>query len=167
MILMSYDGSTDAQAAIDHAARLLPGTPTTVLTVWEPFIDLLTRSGSLAAGVGGYGDAAAIDEASREAALATATSGAERATAAGLKAQPRIEARHAGIGQAVLAVADEIDADVIVMGTRGLSGVKSFLVGSVSGDVVQHADRAVMIVPSPALAEQRHDRPGGSGAKTG
>jgi nucleotide-binding universal stress UspA family protein len=160
MILISYDGSADAQAAIDHAARLLPGTETTVLTVWEPFIDLLTRSGSVAAGVGGYGDPSAIDDASRQAAIATATAGAERATAAGLVAQPRAEARHTGIGPAIIGVADEIDADVIVMGTRGLSGVRSFLVGSVSGDVVQHADRAVMIVPSEALAEDRQSRAG-------
>ena len=44
---------------------------------------------------------------------------------------------------------------VIVMGTRGLAGVKSMLLGSVSHAVLQHADRAVMIVPSPSVVEHR------------
>lgn len=44
---------------------------------------------------------------------------------------------------------------MIVLGTRGLGGVKSFLLGSVSHAVVQHADRPLLIVPSPDLAEQR------------
>jgi hypothetical protein len=42
-----------------------------------------------------------------------------------------------------------------VCGTRGRSGVQSFLLGSVSHQVVQHADRAVLVVPSLTLAEKR------------
>lgn len=45
----------------------------------------------------------------------------------------------------------------IVIGTRGLTGVKSLLLGSVSHAVVQHADRAVLVVPSPEIAEARGD----------
>jgi hypothetical protein len=33
MILISYDGSTDAKAAIEHPGELLGGQTTTVLTV--------------------------------------------------------------------------------------------------------------------------------------
>lgn len=40
MTLPAYDGSSDAQAAIDHTATLLPGDETTVLTVWSPFLDV-------------------------------------------------------------------------------------------------------------------------------
>jgi hypothetical protein len=47
------------------------------------------------------------------------------------------------------------DADVIVLGTRGLTGVKSVLLGSVSRGVLTHADRAVMIVPASDVARQR------------
>jgi hypothetical protein len=44
MILLCCDGSEDARAGIDHAGKLLTGQPATVLTVWEPFIDVLARS---------------------------------------------------------------------------------------------------------------------------
>lgn len=160
MILVSYDGSDDAQAAIERAARLMPDTETTVLTVWEPLVDTLTRTASVGMSLGMAGspsDIDKIDAANREAALRTATEGAERAATAGLLAHPLIAIRHGGIANTILGAAAEIDANLIVMGTRGLGGVKSFLLGSVSHAVVQHADRGVLVVPSPTLAERRHD----------
>jgi hypothetical protein len=45
---------------------------------------------------------------------------------------------------------------VIVLGTRGLGGLKSLMLGSVSHAVLHHADRAVLVVPSPGLADRRH-----------
>ena len=160
MILMSYDGSADAQSAIEHAAKLMPGAEATVLTVWEAYVDILARTGSMGLGfgmAGGYGDSQAVDAATGEAALATATEGAQRATAAGLVAHPRAVSHHGGVANAILAEAATVDADAIVMGTRGLGGVKSFLLGSVSHQVVQHADRAVLVVPSPVIADHRRD----------
>jgi hypothetical protein len=35
VILIAYDGSADAQAAIEHAGELLSGEPAIVLTVWR------------------------------------------------------------------------------------------------------------------------------------
>src|SRR4051812_50074965 len=49
-ILAAYDGSIDAQEAIDHAARLVPGAEATVLTVWEPIQITLTRTGGVGVG---------------------------------------------------------------------------------------------------------------------
>jgi hypothetical protein len=45
MILLCYDGSADARAAIEHAGELLSGQPATVLTVREPFAELIARTG--------------------------------------------------------------------------------------------------------------------------
>jgi nucleotide-binding universal stress UspA family protein len=161
MILMSYDGSADAAAAIDRLAHVMPGATVTVLTVWEPFMQTVARTGmgmGMGMGVtGGYSgaDAESVDEGIRQAALETATDGTERATAAGLVAKPWIEQRDGGVATTILGVADDIDADVIVMGTRGRGGTKAFLLGSVSRAVVEHADRAVLVVPSPELADRR------------
>jgi hypothetical protein len=46
VILIAYDGSADAQAAIDRAGELLKGQPATVLTVWERLVDVVARTGS-------------------------------------------------------------------------------------------------------------------------
>jgi nucleotide-binding universal stress UspA family protein len=158
MILICYDGSVDAQAAIDRAGLMFPGSEATVLVVWETILEAMSRSGSLGTGsglVGLYADPDA-DAAIEAAAMETATGGAQRAGGAGLVAQPRIARRDDDIAAVILSVATDVDADVIVLGTRGLSGVKSLVLGSVSRAVLHHADRPVLVVPSPGLAEQRH-----------
>jgi len=46
MILIAYDGSDDAKAAIARAGQLMRGARATILTVWEPFESLVTRVGA-------------------------------------------------------------------------------------------------------------------------
>lgn len=156
MILICYDGSADSQSGVEHAARLFPGTSVRILTVWETLVDLISRS---AAGTGWVGytgdDGTDFDRAASEAAEARAQEGAERARAAGLEATPAIRSRTSSIADAVLAEADEVDAGAILVGTRGLTGVKSLFLGSVSHAVVQHSGRPVIIVPSDAVAKRR------------
>jgi nucleotide-binding universal stress UspA family protein len=150
VILIAYDGSADAQAAIDQAGSLMNGESATVLTVWEPFVELMTRTGvgfSMGAGVA---DIDAIDSATEQAARDRAREGAERARGAGLNAQPRSRAQETTIADAILAEANDVDARAIVVGTRGLTGVKSVLLGSVSNAVVHHAERTVIVVKARA-----------------
>ena len=47
----------------------------------------------------------------------------------------------------ILAAAEEVRADLIVLGTRGLRGASRLLLGSVSIDVVRHARCPVTVVP--------------------
>jgi nucleotide-binding universal stress UspA family protein len=46
----------------------------------------------------------------------------------------------------ILKTGSEIDADLIVMGSAGLSGIKLFLLGSVAQKVSRYSDRSVMLV---------------------
>ena len=154
MILICYDGSEDARAAIDRAAQLLRGHPATVLTVWEQFIDLMTRSGGLGM-TAAPPDVGDLDDRTEQAAVERAEHGAETARAAGLDAQARSRARVTSIAEAILSEADATDAELIVVGSRGLTGVKSALLGSVSHALLQHADRPVLVVPSPKIAAER------------
>jgi nucleotide-binding universal stress UspA family protein len=48
--------------------------------------------------------------------------------------------------QAIIHLAEELGAGLIVMGSRGLGGVRRALMGSVSDSVVRHAHCPVMIV---------------------
>jgi nucleotide-binding universal stress UspA family protein len=158
MILIAYDGSPDSRAAIERAAKLEPGEKTTILVVWEPFVEVMTRSG---AGLGlapGIVDFDEIDKANEEAARKRAQEGVEYANSLGLDAEPRVRAQETTISRAILVEAKEVDARAIVMGTRGLTGVKSLLLGSVSHGVLQHADWPVIVVPSPEVVKARAEQ---------
>ena len=48
--------------------------------------------------------------------------------------------------QSIIHLAEELGAGLIVMGSRGLGGVRRALIGSVSDSVVRHAHCPVMIV---------------------
>jgi nucleotide-binding universal stress UspA family protein len=50
------------------------------------------------------------------------------------------------IVQAILELAAKESVDLIVMGTRGMTGFKKLLMGSVSGGVVTHAQCSVLVV---------------------
>jgi len=49
-------------------------------------------------------------------------------------------------------IADREDADLVVVGRRGLGGITEMLLGSVSHDLTHHCDRPVMVVSSSRSA---------------
>jgi len=141
-VLIAYDGSDHAKGAIaDAGQQLAPGRPATVLTVWQPL------EGMSFVGLRGYAaniDQAIVDEA-REAAEEVALDGAERAREAGFDAVP-LAVSGDPIWKVIVEAADEQDADVIVLGSRGRSGISYVLLGSVAAAVAQHSSRSVLIV---------------------
>jgi nucleotide-binding universal stress UspA family protein len=157
MILIAYDGSDDAKSAIEHAATLLPGYPAVVLTVWEPFLTIMTRSAAGLGPIAGMSDIRDIDDASRQAATERAEQGAEVAREAGIDASARAVSRSGSIAEAILQEAERSQAAAIVIGSRGLTGLSSLLLGSVSHAVMQHADRPVLVIPSSKVAARRSD----------
>ena len=44
MIVICFDGSKDARAAIERASELYPSQPATVVTVWEPMMEVWARA---------------------------------------------------------------------------------------------------------------------------
>ena len=148
-LLVCYDGSAQATEAIGFAAALFPrGTEATVLYAWEP----------TAVAVSGGMVPAMIppdsDERDKARAMRLAEAGAQHAGSLGLDAEARIEETTASAWRTIVDVADG-EFDVIVMGTRGLSGVASLLLGSCSHHVAQHALCPVLIVPGTELGEAR------------
>src|SRR3954471_20395076 len=145
--LFCFDGSDGSRAALAAAAeRLRPG-PAVVLTVWET-VALRVATRGFAGGVTGANepDLAPGEEA---AARAAAEDGARRAAEHGWDAQPRLALAGTTEWRTIVEVADELDAGLIVCGTRGLGGLRSMVLGSVSRAVLQHAGRPVLIAPEP------------------
>ena len=79
-----------------------------------------------------------------------AEEGAGIARATGFDATSIAAEAKGPIWVAVEQVAEEHDAGAIVMGTRGLSGIKSLLLGSVSSGIVHHAQRPALVVAPDA-----------------
>ncbi len=62
----------------------------------------------------------------------------------------RTELREGNPVATLLDLADDLDADLLVVGSRGVGGFPGLLLGSTSTQVAQHAHRPVVIVPEPA-----------------
>ena len=148
-MLICYDRSDGARQAIATAGALVPGRRAVVLYVWTPIAVLF---GPYALAVPpGVDDDAALEEA----ALLVAREGANLAIDAGLDATPAVVAgTFDGTWHEILEVADRRDANLIVLGARGLSPVRSLFIGSVSHGVVQHSHRPVMVVPPRATVDE-------------
>jgi len=108
--------------------------------------------------MGDIGDVGEMNAGAERAALECAQEGAELAQAAGLQASASTASQNTTIADAILDRAEKLAADAIVLGSRGLTGIGSVLLGSVSHRVVQHADRTVIVVPADAVAQRRRHR---------
>jgi nucleotide-binding universal stress UspA family protein len=146
--LLCFDGSDDAAAAIASAGEMLAPLRAVVLTVWEPVASWapsdpatilsapLSRLASKELG---------LDEAVRDLAREWMERGTELATEVGFQAQGRLE--EGKPWRVIRRIADELGAEPIVMGARGLGRMESALLGSVSSAVLHHTKRPVLVVP--------------------
>jgi nucleotide-binding universal stress UspA family protein len=142
-ILICYDGSDGAQRAIDAAADLLGPRRAVVLDIGP----VLTAAESLAV-MAPVTPGAAFEGLNEDDARQRARAGVELAQHAGFVAEARADLA-APTWEGIVDTADEIDAAVIVLGSRGLKGAREAFEGSVSHQVAEHAGRPVLIVPPP------------------
>lgn len=169
-ILIGYDGSDNARHAIQQAGKLFAGRPALILSAWEPAESAVALHGGIGSTVGLSANQTLrdADTAAREAAERAAREGAELARQVGLAAQPKVVQNDAPIWETIVQVADEEDAALIILGSRGLRGVRSLVLGSVSHQVTHHARQPVLVIPSPELTEARREgnrsRSGGVGS---
>jgi nucleotide-binding universal stress UspA family protein len=146
VILICYDGSESAKRAIAVAHKTLGAEPATLLHVWSPPVEFLADAFSDPSRPG-----PSINELERfalERAEAVVQGGVELARELEFTVEPRVEQSTTAVWQTILNVAEEVQADLIVIGTHGATAVQSALLGSVSNAVVHHCKRPVLIVPS-------------------
>jgi nucleotide-binding universal stress UspA family protein len=143
-IVIAYDGSENARHAITVAAAQIGPRQADVVHVWEP----LASAGSRLAIYAPMGGATAQElEAEAARAQVTAEEGARLAREAGFDAEPVTLRTEGPIASGISDYANEHAPSLVVMGTRGLSGAKSLILGSVSHYVAQHLRVPVFIVP--------------------
>jgi nucleotide-binding universal stress UspA family protein len=145
-VLYAYDGSENARRALVEGAARLAGRPAVVATVWRTVEPAASAArAALPDDVIEQG-VTNIDDESEEQALETATAGVAILRDAGVEASARAVRSTANTWSAILELADELDAETIVLGSRGRSGIRAALLGSVSAGVVERSRRPVLVV---------------------
>ncbi|MEF3303675.1 universal stress protein [Paenibacillus sp. GYB003] len=137
-VLVAYDGSPQSQTALDRAVDLVRGAPGAKLTVAHAFQlpNFVVGEAMVVAPV-----LTELEEMSEsERILEEAKARAARlpdATFTLLQGDP---------AASILEFAGEMDADLIVIGSRGLGTFKELVLGSVSHYVVQHSPIPVLVI---------------------
>jgi nucleotide-binding universal stress UspA family protein len=149
-VLLCYDGSPEAAEAIEHAGTLLPSHSAIVLTVWKELYEETLSTGMTRP----VSDLVQVNERERVAAEKTAAQGVRIAERAGFRTRPLVVNARGPLWEAIEAVAEDEDIRLIVCGT-GRSGLKTALPGNLASALVNHASRALLVVPSARAAAQR------------
>jgi nucleotide-binding universal stress UspA family protein len=139
-MLVATDGSDTAAKAVSEAADLAAGIGARVhvMTAYQP---LRARVAS-----GKTVDPEVTDWHLAEDSKADSILDEARAALRlrGVEAQPH--ARRGDPADAIIDLAEELGTDLIVVGNKGLSGARRFLLGSVPDKVSHHAPCSVLIV---------------------
>jgi nucleotide-binding universal stress UspA family protein len=150
-VLIGYDGSDTARRAVREAAELFGSRPALVVTAWDPSLPYEATVTS----PGGQDMPSPIDvevaqvmeDRLRDQAHRTAHDGAELAKSLGLQAEALVVADERGnVAGAIVELARERDVAAIVIGSRGLSGLRARLEGSTSSAVLKHSSCPVVVV---------------------
>ena len=141
LIVVGVDASEPARQALAWALRegALRGDPVEVVGAWS-FLD----QGALT----GREFDPAFDQAAADAALAAIVEGVQADDPALAGVEIRLDAACELPAHAVLEAAK--GADLVVVGARGLGGVKELLLGSVSKHVLHHSTVPVVVVRGDA-----------------
>jgi nucleotide-binding universal stress UspA family protein len=140
-IVVGTDGSETAGQAVREAIELAQaiGAAVDVVSAYEPVSNQRLREEARQAPE----DLQWMVN-PREDVDATLRDAAERVEQAGLTV--RTYAREGDPADAILDVAEERGADLIVVGNKGMTGAKRFLLGSVPNKVSHHAPCSVLII---------------------
>jgi nucleotide-binding universal stress UspA family protein len=140
-IVVGTDGSDTAKKAVTQAAELAKavGASVHLVSAYEPVPQTRLREESVE-----VPDDLQWMINPREDVDATLKEAAEEMAAAGVPTE--IYARQGDPADAILDVAEERNADLIIVGNKGMTGAKRFLLGSVPNKISHHAPSSVLII---------------------
>lgn len=153
-VLIGFDGSPAATDAIEVGGRLFPQAHAWVTNLWTPPFasEPLRRRLRATAGSASELVERTESEGEREAQRVAGT-GTTLARAAGLDAEPLVKRSWGGEGLVLAQLAEQVSADLVLVGSRGLGGAQALL-GSVSDTAVQYASRPTLVAAAPMLADE-------------
>ncbi len=146
-IILATDGSGNARRATRVAVELARQTGSELIVVHAIPPALMPMTAPLPPTAGTFG--AFVDEyykRSREEGKRLTREVVDLAEQRGVEARAEIMDAPESVVEQLVDSAKNEKADLIVAGTRGLSGFRKLLLGSVSGGLVSHAPCAVLIV---------------------
>ena len=134
-ILLAFDGSDCSGKALVYAGNLAEqyGAVLWLVHIFPHTSDML-----------GYEDYEKLFARRKSAAQTVVDEALERLDQS--KIEVHTELLEGPEAEAILKAAENLDADLIVMGTRGFGAVKGLLIGSVSRKVIHYASCPVMVV---------------------
>lgn len=142
-IVVATDGSELAKRGLDHALRLagIIGARVTICTVIEPSAML------------GYADMAGavfdplpeMIEAQQDGAKKVLKDASDAALALGIESETQV-VDNAFPAEGIIAVAEKVGADLIVMGSHGRRGIGRLLLGSQTNEVLAHSKIPVLVI---------------------
>ncbi|WP_327723520.1 universal stress protein [Streptomyces europaeiscabiei] len=158
-VTVGIDGSRESLAAAEWAAReaRLRTLPLRLVNVWEPVPEPMGREPML-----GTGTSPADGQGGRAGPAASGETGVGRVLS---EAAEGIRLRHPdvdmGVEQLTGRASEELvraahGGELLVLGSRGLSGIAGFLLGSVGLHVVAHTERPVVLVRAGERAVDEH-----------
>ncbi|MDG7006834.1 MAG: universal stress protein [Nitrososphaerota archaeon] len=140
-IIVAFDGSADSTKAVRLAASLASKNDSSVILVHvyhSPAIGLSAASGMP---IPDYGD---LEDAAKASGQSVLSKGIQFAKGLGITARGElIEAP--SVVEAIVNFSASEKADLIVVGTRGMTGFKQLILGSVSSGLVSHARCPVLV----------------------
>ncbi|KWX22338.1 universal stress protein [Mycolicibacterium wolinskyi] len=155
-VVVGYDGSPSANAAISTGSQLFPGAQAVILYLCTPPFGskgLRARLRHSARNVDELIDL--VDSESDGEAARLVETGVTLARAVGWTPEPLVKRTWAGEGLGLAQVAEELQPDVVIVGARGI-GATEHKMGSVSDLVVHHAPRPVLVV-SKHMVSAEHE----------
>jgi nucleotide-binding universal stress UspA family protein len=139
-VVVGTDGSETAQEAVRHAAKLAAATEArlVIATAYTPHDDIVARRSGAPEDVRWMlSDRNLAEEQARQARQVAKAVGANEVL---------IESSAGDPADVLIDLAKEHEADVIVVGSRGLTSPAHFVLGSVASSVSHHARCDVLIV---------------------
>jgi nucleotide-binding universal stress UspA family protein len=149
-ILVPVDGSKYSRDAAEYAVGIAKSTHAKVIVLHVVHLPTYAFSYSGSEGVSPVAIPTplpvTLTEDEKKAAKKIVDDVKEMGEKAGVKMETKIVERHPSVPDAIIQFAEENGIDLIVMGTKGKTAIKRFLLGSVTESVVHHAHCPVLVV---------------------